>query len=245
MALDRIALLSTGDYIVDIILLGMPLQTGRGFTAPAFVVYGDMMKRVIVYIDGFNLYHAIKDLNRPHLKWVCVRAVAESLLRQGEALKAVKYFSAYATWMPDRYQRHRDYTDALLARGVILHMGQFKEKPRRCLSCGARWIGHEEKETDVQIAVHMVADAMKGDVDRIIVITADTDLGPAIKMIAANAPQCEVFVATPPGRFRNCRSLQPALEITAGRLGKCLLPSSVQTGPNKAVKRPSQYDPPA
>lgn len=203
------------------------------------------MKRVIVYIDGFNLYHAINDLKRPHLKWVCVRSIGESLLRAGEALKAVKYFSAYATWMPDRFARHRDYTDALLSRGVILHMGQFKEKPRKCMSCGAKWKGHEEKETDVQIAVHMVADAMRGDVDRVIVITADTDIGPAIKMIAANVPKCEVFVATPPGRLGFCRSLNPKLEITPGRLAKCLLPESVQTGPNKSVQRPAAYDPPA
>lgn len=202
------------------------------------------MKRVIVYIDGFNLYHAINDLKQPHLKWVCLRSLAESLLRQGEVLKAVKYFSAYATWMPDAYARHRDYTAALLARGVILHMGQFKEKPRKCRSCGARWTGHEEKETDVQIAVHMVADAMRKDVDRIIVITADTDIGPAIKMIAANVAECEVFAAAPPGRFGQCRSLGPKLEITAGRIGKCLLPASVQTGVGKSVKRPISYDPP-
>lgn len=202
------------------------------------------MKRVIVYIDGFNLYHAVNDLKRPHLKWVCLRALAETLLRKDEALKAVKYFSAYATWMPDRYTRHRAYTDALISRGVILHMGQFKEKPRKCLSCGAKWLGHEEKETDVQIAVHMVADALRNDVDRLILISADTDLGPAIKMIAAHAPSCEVFVATPPGRFGLCRSLNPKLELTAGRLGKCLLPASVQTGPNKSVSRPKQYDPP-
>lgn len=202
------------------------------------------MKRVIVYIDGFNLYHAINDLKQPHLKWVCLRSLAQSLLRHGETLKAVKYFSAYATWMPDRYARHRDYTDALLARGVILHMAQFKEKPRKCLSCGARWKGHEEKETDVQIAVHMVSDALRGEADRIIVVTADTDIGPAIKMIAAHVPECEVFAAAPPRRFGQCRSLNPKLEITAGRIGKCLLPASIPTGPGKSVKRPASYDPP-
>jgi uncharacterized LabA/DUF88 family protein len=202
------------------------------------------MRRVIVYIDGFNLYHAIKDLGQPHLKWLCLRGLAESLLRTGEVLEAVKYFSAYATWMPDRFARHRLYTEALLARGVILHMAQFKEKPRKCFSCGAKWKGHEEKETDTRIAVHMVADALKGEADRIILISADTDLRPAIKMIAANVPKCEVFVATPPGRFNFCRSLKPRLELTPGRLAQCLLPASVQISPTKSITRPVQYDPP-
>lgn len=203
------------------------------------------MRRVIVYVDGFNLYHSIDDLKLPHLKWLDMRTLAESLLRQGEALKAVKYFSAFATWMPDRFARHRAYVDALMARGVIAHMAQFKEKPRKCHSCGARWIGHEEKETDVQIAVHMVADALKGDVDRLIVVTADTDIAPAIRMIATSAPKCEVFVAAPPKRFSRCRSLNPKLELTPGRLAKCLLPENTQIGEGKVVKRPASYDPPA
>lgn len=203
------------------------------------------MRRVIVYIDGFNLYHSIDDLNKPHLKWLDVRAMAEGLLRKDETLKAVKYFSAYATWMPDRFARHRAYVDAIMARGAIVHMAQFKEKPRKCFSCGAKWIGHEEKETDVQIAVHMVADALKGEVDRLVVISADTDLAPAIRMIASSAPQCEVFVAAPPGRFGKCRALKPKLELSAGRLAKCLLPQGVQVGESKVVTRPPSYDPPA
>lgn len=33
------------------------------------------MRGVIVYIDGFNLYHAIDRLNEPSLKWLDLRAV--------------------------------------------------------------------------------------------------------------------------------------------------------------------------
>jgi len=202
------------------------------------------MRRVIVYIDGFNLYHAIDELKRPWLKWLDLRAVSEGLLRKDETLSAVKYFSAFATWLPAQFARHRDYVDVLVARGVIVHMAQFKEKPRKCRSCGARWIGHEEKETDVQIAVHMIADALKGEADRLIVISADTDLSPAIRMIAASAPVCEVFVAAPPGRFGRCRALAPRLELTPGRLARCLLPESVQLGRGRKVKRPQSYNPP-
>jgi hypothetical protein len=202
------------------------------------------MRRVIVYIDGFNLYHAIDHLRLPHLKWLDLQALAESLVREGEAVKAVKYFSAFATWLSGNYARHRDYVDANLARGVIAHMAQFKRKPRRCYSCGARWIGHEEKETDVQLAVHMVADALKGEADRLIAITADTDLAPAIRMIAASVPDCEVFVATPPGRLGQCRVLRPRLELTTGRLARCLLPAAIQVDDDRTITRPPSYDPP-
>jgi hypothetical protein len=91
----------------------------------------------------------------------------------------------------------------------------------------------------------MVADALKGDVERIIAITADTDLGPAIRMVAASRPECEVFVAAPPRRLGKCRALLPKLEITQGRIAKCLLPASVQVAGNRVVTRPAPYDPPA
>lgn len=203
-----------------------------------------MPRRTIVYVDGFNLYHAIDNLHRPHLKWVDLRALAEGLLRQGEVLKAVKYFSAYATWIPKAFARHELYVAALRARGVDIHMGQFKQKPRKCRHCGIRWMGHEEKETDVQIATHMVCDALRDEVDRIILISADTDLAPPIKAIASHRPNVEVFVAPPPGRLMICRALGPKLEIRTKRLEASLLPAQIQTGPGRFVTRPPPYDPP-
>ena len=64
----------------------------------------------ITYIDGFNLYHSIDELDRPELKWLNLWSLAESLIRKNEELVEVNYFSAYATWLPDAYRRHRQYT---------------------------------------------------------------------------------------------------------------------------------------
>ena len=78
----------------------------------------DRMTRIIAYVDGFNLYHTIHDLNRPALKWLDLRALITSLARAGETVVAVNYFSAYATWRPDAYQRHIEYVKALEHVGV-------------------------------------------------------------------------------------------------------------------------------
>lgn len=200
------------------------------------------MRRVIVYIDGFNLYHAIDRLNEPWLKWLDLRALSQDLLRSDEVLTGVKYFSAYATWRPS-HRKHRLYVDALQSTGVEVVLGQFKEKPRRCPSCHSRWTTHEEKETDVHIAVQMVADALSGAADRLILISADTDLSPPIKMIARLAPACEVFVATPPGRFAICRALRPRLEITRARLGRALLPLDITIKRDRNVQCPPEWRP--
>lgn len=201
------------------------------------------MKRVITYIDGFNLYHAVDDLKDQPLKWLDLWALSESLLRQNETLKAVNYFSAFATWLPAPFARHRTYVAALQARGVTTIMGKFKEKPRSCRACGAKWMGHEEKETDVHIAVRLVADALLNDFERAIVISADSDLAPALRVIRQHQPGKELLVVAPPGRFGNARDLGPKLELAKGRIRKCLLPAQLLDAAGNPIIRPVEYDP--
>ncbi len=203
------------------------------------------MTKVISYIDGFNLYHAIDELNREHLKWVDLWALSQSLLRPGQELVAVNYFSAYATWMAGRYKRHRTYVAALKTKGVSIHLAKFKIREQKCNTCGAAWKRREEKETDVGIAVRLVADALCDRFDLAILITADSDLKPAIAAVRADAPTKYVFVAAPPGRFGHARDLRPRLEIKPGRVGRCLLPERVLDAAGTVVAtRPPNYDPP-
>ncbi|MCH8198676.1 MAG: NYN domain-containing protein, partial [Chloroflexi bacterium] len=134
---------------------------------------------------GKAVYYAIDDLDRPHLKWVDLWALSQSLLRPGQQLVAVNYFSAYATWMPARYKRHRTYVAALKTKGVSIHLANFKIKQQKCYTCSATWKSREEKETDVAIAAHLVADALCDRFDIGILITADSDLKPAIANVRA------------------------------------------------------------
>ena len=97
------------------------------------------MSRVACYVDGFNLYHAIAELNEPHLNWLDIKALAQSLCRDGESIVKVAYFSAYATWLPGPYARHRQYVAALKSTGVECHIARFNEKTTYCRSCGSSW----------------------------------------------------------------------------------------------------------
>jgi hypothetical protein len=200
--------------------------------------------RVLVYIDGFNLYHAISDLRDPALKWLNLWSLSKSLVLAGEQLSGVKYFSAFATWMPGPYFRHRQYVKALECVGVQPILGRFKEKPRECKACGARWTSHEEKETDVNIAINLVQDAILDKFDRAIIVSADSDLAPAIALAKFHGPSKRIFVAAPPGRFAYARDLNPRIEITRGRIAKHLLAATVNSADGMVrVFRPTEYDP--
>jgi uncharacterized LabA/DUF88 family protein len=204
------------------------------------------MRKVLAYVDGFNLYHAIDDLARPHLKWLDLHALANSICGKDETLVGVKYFSAYATWKTAAVGRHRAYVTALRHTGVECVIGHFKEKHRRCARCGTSWVGHEEKETDVAIAVALVADAFTDAYHRALIISADSDLAPAIRIVEKHFLKKTINVIAPPGRKGHARDLKPLFEITPGRLAKCLLPETGEDRDGKVLFiRPPSWSPPA
>ena len=201
-----------------------------------------MSNRTIVYIDGFNLYHALDDLREPALKWVNLWSLSEKLLRPNDSLVAVKYFTAYATWRPDSYRRHQRYVAALEACGVSPVIGRFKAKTVRCHSCKKSYVTHEEKETDVNIGVHMMADLLTGRLDRALIVSADTDLNAAVLLARTEAPAKQIDQVAPPGRKnRNSAAL---FEITKGKVRASLLPDAITRKDGKVIQRPANYDPP-
>jgi uncharacterized LabA/DUF88 family protein len=203
------------------------------------------MRRVTAYVDGFNLYHAIDDLKKPYLKWLDLHKLAADLCASNETLIGVHYFTAYATWLPPQTIRHREYVKALRHVGVKCQVGHFKSKARKCRACGITWTQHEEKESDVAMAVQLVADAFNDVFDRALVITADSDLKPPIRTINAQFPAKAINVIAPPGRMAHARDLSPIMQITAGRLARALLPETATDGSGATIfTRPPSYAPP-
>ncbi len=206
-------------------------------------------KRVIAYIDGFNLYHAIDDLNVNHLKWVNLWDLCTAFtIPSKEELVGVYYFTAHATWLADAYARHKDYVSALNHFGVTTVLGHFKEKDAGCYTCGARWKSREEKESDVNIAIHLLNDAHLDRYDKAIVVTADSDLVPAIDMTIESVADKEILVATPPNRYKIAREIRATVEtrkIRQKHLANNLLPECIVINDNVTIYRPSSYNPPS
>ncbi|WP_298362454.1 NYN domain-containing protein [uncultured Litoreibacter sp.] len=201
------------------------------------------MRSVIVYVDGFNLYHALDDLGDDSLKWLCLRRLAESIIGPNERLKRVKYFSAYATWMPEAYGRHRAYVAALKAEGVQFIPGKFKKKFLKCKKCRAQYQTHEEKETDVNIGIHLVRDTFENSFDRAIVISADTDMRTAIEMARNINGTKSIDVVAPPNRFGRARSLKPLFGLSVGKIRAARLNDHYDLGGGKSSDIPENYKP--
>lgn len=202
------------------------------------------MSNVRVYIDGFNLYHAIEKLERPELKWLNLQLVGTNLLRAGEVLDEVHFFTAVWPYEATKQKRHENFIDAQEAYGVIVHRGKFSKPRRWCEKHQRNCPFREEKQTDVGLGIKMLADAMSADIERQILVTADSDQIPTAKAIAA-LDSLHLTLAFPPGRSKEARELgsliPDRLELTVGRLLDCRLPRTVTRDGKTVARMPALY----
>lgn len=204
------------------------------------------MKRVQCFVDGFNLYHAVADLKLNHLKWLNLRKLAQAFIKPTqEVLESVFYFSAYPTWLEGSYRRHQIYVKALEAMGVTAVIGHFKEKQKKCLKCGVKWCAHEEKQSDVNFALHLLHQAHLDGFDKALLVTADSDLCPAIDLVLDTFPEKELVILTPPNRYQIAREIRSKVvtnKIKQKHLVASLLPEKIYNDAGQIIcTRPSEY----
>jgi len=203
--------------------------------------------RAAVYIDGFNLFHAIEDLNEPHLKWVDLYALSGRIIRRGESLQKVVWCTAVNTKNYQRMLRWREYRKALENVGVICVEGHFAEEPRRCHQ-GHDYFHPTEKEGDVNVAINLISDGHLDVYDVAYLVSADSDQVATARMFRDRLNSKQRISVAPPGRNHSKAIIAYAhatRSIKRELLENCLLPGPViiRNG-ERIAKRPAQYDPP-
>jgi uncharacterized LabA/DUF88 family protein len=178
-------------------------------------------KRVMFYIDGFNLYYgALRD--QPY-RWVDLEALCRCYIRPGFEFVGVKYFTSKLRDQPHnpgQGERQRQYLRALnTLPNVETIYGQFlvrtairqlEKLPRRARpgDVGLRsvWI-HEEKGSDVNLATHLIADGFRARYDLAVVVSNDSDLKMPVEFVRdAFNP---VGIINPHGDRRRSFALSP------------------------------------
>lgn len=168
-------------------------------------------KRINCYIDGFNLYHSVDDLGTKfnYLKWLNLWSLTCAFIKiSKEQINSIYYFSALAYWLKEPKQRHEEFIKAIKHFGVTPILGHFKKKPGYCKNCGAIWTAHEEKQSDVNLAAYLIHHSHTDQFDKALVITADSDLCPAIQLILDSHPEKEIMILVPPNRYKITRELR-------------------------------------
>ncbi len=203
------------------------------------------MSGLIVLVDGFNLYHGMKDKFGRRLLWLDLTALAVSL-RPRSVLLSVKYFTAPVLDDPAAASNQARYQRALEVQSggrLDVVQGRYQKKTLSCRKCGARWTHYEEKETDVNIATSMVVAAADGKADSLIVISADSDLVPAVKAARELNPKLFIAAAFPPRRFSaELMKLMPSsFHIGTSKLTQSQLPEVVVDPYGPKLRRPAKW----
>ena len=175
------------------------------------------MARILVLIDGFNFYHRLKDYQyrfKTCVKWLNYKSLMLSYFKDEtdkENVYDFKYFSAIAEHRgEDCCSRHKIYIEALKSENIDVILGKFKEKniPRckcneRCTNCNSiqdktKLTKHEEKNTDVNIAITLVEKALLKEYDTCYILSSDSDFNTAIKRAKELYPKGKIVLVPPP-----------------------------------------------
>jgi 6-hydroxy-3-succinoylpyridine 3-monooxygenase len=156
-------------------------------------------QRTAVYVDGFNLYYgAVR--GTPN-KWLDLAKLFR-LLRPHDDIQVIRYFTAMVNGPTKANQEA--YLQALGTTPIVDPvLGNFKNKRVLCSLGPCTYTGKrffeipEEKRTDVNIAVYMVDDAYQNIADQIVLVSGDSDLVPAVRMVRSRFPGKQVSVYVP------------------------------------------------
>ena len=220
------------------------------------------MARYGFYIDGFNVYHALNDFcyYEPDLprtpdnkrypyhkyKWLNYRKLAESVIKSRDTITRIFFFTTYAKWKweqePDIELRHRQYIHALQTEKIVVIQGRFMHRQERCHLCCGVYPDHVEKRTDVNIALQLLGDAIEDLYDRAIIVSADSDLLPAISAVHKYTPGKLVGVMFPIRRtsFDLRQYADFRLKMTEKLLKECQFPDKIIL-PDLILRRPEDW----
>jgi uncharacterized LabA/DUF88 family protein len=174
-------------------------------------------ERVIVYVDGFNLYFGMREAGFDTCRWLNILSLAESLLQPSQTLEGIKYFTSRVSNNPDKQKRQSTYIDALESTSVKIIYGNYQDGKEECKRCGHMWRTAKEKMTDVNIATHIMIDAFQDNYDVAMLISGDSDLVPPINAVHRHFKDKRVFIAFPPKRHNSSMALVSKGSFIIGR----------------------------
>jgi uncharacterized LabA/DUF88 family protein len=218
------------------------MSTGESTSALQGVTeLGPRKKRVFAFVDGFNLFHAIDRFDHGNTeadkrryqgyKWLNLHSLLSRFIHDNEELIRVFYFTTYPRWDEAKRLRHQTYASAQKHLGVEVVLGEFKTKELICrASCKQPFLAWEEKQTDINIAVSMIE--WSNDYDAAILVTADSDQVPTIKLLRKLHPDKTIISLPPIGR--GCKELKKVCHLqsrmTESHLRECQLPNPIFLG---------------
>lgn len=196
--------------------------------------------RAAIYIDGFNLYHRIHDSGQRHLKWLDLHRLGRLICsKHTTSLVKVGFFTAVPDAPPDVMARHNTYNTALRAVGVDIVDGHHVVDP----DSGKR----TEKQSDINLALHLIRDAHDGVYDCAYILSSDSDQAATARMLKDWFPEKYLVGVSPPSNKvpDKLKTYADAhFELAMIDLERCVFDDPLIGRSGKPIPRPLAYNPP-
>ena len=171
----------------------------------------------IVYIDGFNLYYSLK---KTPYKWLNLEKLIYSVLSPSwHKIVEIKYFTARvqsSLQNPLQDTRQDIYLQAIrtlpkvtiiegkfkrrqIKGKIIVNKPEKREQVKKIFGEGMLTLvsKYEEKETDVNIATHIIYDCCTENIEAMVLLSNDTDLKLPLWFVRSKMKK-RVIIITPP-----------------------------------------------
>lgn len=178
---------------------------------------------------------------------------AEILAKASKAADSLdcqkRYLNALCNHQPGRIEVIKGYYSLNKARAKQINAASPKMPPNECMDVDIWKL--EEKKSDVNLALHLLKDALVGGVEQVVVVTNDTDIEPALRMVRelTNAVVGLVIPTTDHNRLPNGELVAQAhwvrRHITFDELKQSELPRVVLGTGRPSSKPESWYANPA
>ena len=171
-----------------------------------------------IYIDGFNLYY--RALRGTDFRWLDLRVLSSQLF-PNDSVNRICFFTALVQPRPNdpgQATRQLIYHRALKTLpGVEIHLGALRPRTKRLpLAQSAsgpltfvRVLDSEEKGTDVNLATELLVDGFKGNFQKAVVISNDSDFARAMRVIRGELG-LQIVSVNPDTRAKPHRDLSSA-----------------------------------
>jgi Uncharacterized conserved protein len=170
------------------------------------------------------------------------------IISSKESICAIKYFSALCPWSDDKRVKHSNLMNIYKDCDIQVILGKFKQVEAKCNKrvnytvCDHKFLRYAEKQTDVNIASQMLKDAYEERMERAYIISRDSDLIPAIKIL--REMNIKTMVIFPP-----CTSEVEELKtvcgqhrmLKTGEFDKVLLPDPFQLASGDKISCPENW----
>ena len=218
-----------------------------------------MSPRVGFFVDGFNLYHSIarlaQETSDESVKWLDLQGLARGILpliTPTASFASIHYFTALPEHLyltdPGRLQRHRTYLRALTAHGSLrpsIILGRIAQQQVQVRTASAEITGSiwREKGTDVALAMALLREASKGDMDKAVIVSGDADYLPAVKVFREMYPDIGLRFAFPRGRASKelLREAPNSFTLTSAAYLSHRLPERIRLPSGKFLHCPAEW----